>query len=70
MPIIKIAESTNIKKVSYNNDTKILTITFKNENTYKYHKVPSKVVEDFQKTESPGSFFYKNIRGVYSFEKV
>lgn len=56
-------QSSNISEATHENGT--LTITFKSGHVWKYANVPPEIWEEFQKAESPGSFFHKNIRGIF-----
>lgn len=56
-------QSSNLSEIDY--DGSSLTITFRSGHVWKYANVPPEIWEDFQKAESPGGFFHKNIRGVF-----
>ncbi len=60
--------SSNIAKAGYDDDT--LYLLFNSGIAYKYHTVPKAQYLALVKAESVGSFFYKNIRGAYSYEKL
>jgi len=60
--IVKLGESSNIKKVEYNPETKTLTITFMNDITYEYYNIELNIILDWQKAESVGKFFAEYIR--------
>lgn len=51
-------------------DGKNLTVTFQTGDTYTYRGVPPNIVEDLFKADSVGSFFYKNIRNTFPYEKL
>ena len=63
-------ESSNILEVGFDEDTETLYITFKSGITYSYENVPYFTFEEMQGAESVGSYFHKNIRGVYAFTKL
>ncbi len=60
----------NLNTTSYNAETKVLTVTFKDGKKYDYADVPQTVVDEMDKAESKGNFFNKNIRGKYKHSKV
>ena len=60
--------SSNIASVGY--DRGILEIEFKNGSLYHYHQVPEEVFENWFKTESVGSYFFKHIKNVFPFNLV
>jgi len=65
-----MVNSSNIRNVEYDEDKKILKVKFLNGGEYKYSEVPKDVYEDLLNADSKGSFFYRNIRGTYSYSKV
>ncbi len=58
--------SESLLSCDYNEDEKILTITFKRGKTYKYGDVPKPIYEDLKDAESPGKFFQQYIKPVYA----
>ena len=69
--------SSQLKSIGYDPSTKILEIEFlpnradsTGTSVYQYADVPPSVWEAFYRAPSPGSFFYKNIKGVYAYKKV
>ena len=60
-----IPRSTNIAEVTYDGDTKTLSVTFKDGDQWEYSGVPAEVYGAFQRAPSAGSFFYRNMRGRY-----
>ena len=65
---IKMFDSSSISFAKRENDK--LTIRFKSGSTYTYNAVPAKVIDGLWNAESAGSYFYKNIRGQYTTNKV
>lgn len=66
-------QSSNLAKWDYNVETKVLYIQFVGNNGtggYKYLDVEQGVVDMLLEADSHGSFFYKNIRTVYTTEKL
>ena len=63
-------ESTLIKEAGYDEATQVLTVKFVNgDEIYEYKNVPKAVYDELMAAESKGSFFTKNIKGKYEFEK-
>lgn len=68
--VLQPVESTLIKEVGYDAATQTLTIVFVTDNAkYEYYGVPQEVYEQLMAAESKGSFFTKNIKDQYRFEK-
>jgi len=62
--------STNIEQLGYENDASELSVIFKNNPVrYVYLNVPSQVYQDLINAVSIGSFFNREIKDIYSFEK-
>jgi len=69
--------SSQLKSIGYDPSTKTLEIEFNPmradttaTTVYQYAEVPPSVWEGLYRATSPGSFFYKNIKGVYAYKKV
>jgi hypothetical protein len=62
--------SSNLLSATYNTESKILSINFKNNSIYEYEKVPWDVFTKFRMTESQGKFFTTNIKNSYTFKRV
>ena len=62
--------STNLHSISWEGKTKELIIIFKNGVVYKYKDFTEDDLLEFINANSMGSYFYKNIRPKYAFEKV
>ena len=54
-------ESSNIKFVSYNEDTKILLIAFKGGKIYQYLRIKPSIYHGLQKAESKGKFINSQV---------
>ena len=61
-------ESSNVKGIAYDEETKSLFIIFKTSSVYQYLNVPRAVYEDFKNAESKGRFLNIYIRGNYTFK--
>ena len=58
-------ESSIIGKVSYQESTGTLSITFTTGETYIYESIPNSVYVAFLNAPSLGMYFHKHIRGRY-----
>lgn len=68
MKLIKV-ESSNIAKVGYDIEKKVLAIQFESGKVYDYAKVPPEVVINFLFAESLGKFFNTEIKDKYEVKK-
>ncbi|MCK5509536.1 MAG: KTSC domain-containing protein [Desulfobacterales bacterium] len=62
--------SSNIAYIGYDNDTEILKVEFLNGSVYEYKNVPSVVYEELMNAASHGSYFNREIRMTYPYEKI
>lgn len=70
--------SSQISAVGYDAETQVLEVEFKNaggkpNSVYQYANFPPEKWAEFQKAESVGSYFYRNIKNnpsVYPYRKV
>lgn len=69
METIQVSNSSMISTIDYDNDSKEMTVTFKNGNQYKYFDVPREEFEALRQSESIGTAFNK-IKNKYRFEKL
>ena len=60
--------SSWIKDYGWHED--VLSIWISETERYDYYDVPEPVYDLFEKSDSKGSFFHKNIRGQYPYAKV
>ena len=67
---IPINGSSNIAAVSYDADSKTLTVDFLDGDSYEYANVPESVANGFGTAPSPGRYFYQHVRNLYAYEKV
>ncbi|MGH8129089.1 MAG: KTSC domain-containing protein [Gammaproteobacteria bacterium] len=63
-------ESSQIHAVGYDAEKKTLRVSFKSGGVYDYADVPEQVHKDMLAAESVGSFFHKNVRGIYQHKKL
>lgn len=66
--MIKVKSST-IEAVSYDEESRRLTIQFKGGRLYHYDDVPLGVYNSLLTAESVGRFFHSSIKGRFKYEK-
>ena len=64
-PPMESAQSTTIQSHGYHGDSQTMVVQFKNGKVYEYRGVPQQVYNQYQQSESQGSFFANNIKGRY-----
>lgn len=73
MSELNIKNSSNLQKATYDDETKILIVEFKNGSSYRYFNVPKTLWDQFAKTVnedgSAGKFLNAHIRSLPN-EKV
>lgn len=57
--------SSSIQSCDYDDENKILTVTFVRGKSYQYADVPRPVYEDLKDAESPGRYFQSYVKNVY-----
>lgn len=62
--------SSNIASIGYDYDTEILEVEFLNGSVYEYRNVTSVIYEELMNAASHGSYFNREIRMTYSYEKI
>jgi hypothetical protein len=62
-------DSNNLVSVGYDDNNCTLEVEF-NNGIYRYFDVPSDVYGDLMGSGSKGSYFNRNIRNSYGFEKI
>ena len=63
-------ESSQIASVGYDAEAKVLEIEFlRGGSVYQYFAVPQEVYDGMMAAESVGSFFFKNVKGVFEYKK-
>lgn len=66
-------DSSNVKSFWFEDGTMgmgTLTVEFLSDAIYEYYRVPYYVAKMFTKAPSYGRFLWKNIRGVYPYQRV
>ena len=62
--------SSNIDSIGYDAKKKKMRIVFSSGAEYDYDGVPKKIFDQMIVSGSVGSFFYKNIKGKFSYSLV
>ena len=58
-------QSSNLKSVGYDPDSKQLEVEFHSGAVHRYEDVPAKVHQRIMSAKSPGSYFHNNVRSAY-----
>jgi len=70
MPEMHPVSSSNIASVGYDNESESVYVEFLNGSTYKYNGVSESEFENLKTASSVGSYFNRNYKNVYPYEKV
>jgi hypothetical protein len=62
--------SSQFKKVKYDSESKILTITFNNDKKYEYKDVPKDIFDGLISAESAGKYFIANIKNSFDYRPL
>lgn len=62
--------SSNISKIGYDEELKILEVDFVRGTSYQYVDVPKKLYLELMGSESKGKFLIANIKPNYSYAKL
>ncbi|SEA17066.1 KTSC domain-containing protein [Desulfuromusa kysingii] len=62
--------SSNIASIGYDNATEVLEVEFLNGSVYEYRNVTPVVYEELMNAASHGSYFNREIRMSYPYEKI
>lgn len=63
-------QSSNLREIAYDEATETLGVRFHNGGEYHYANVPQTVVDAMLASSSTGSYFSRNVRGVFVTTKV
>ena len=70
MPDMQPVSSSNIASIGYDSDNQIVYINFLNGSTYAYKGVPEQEFESLRTASSVGSYFNRNYKNIYPYERV
>ena len=62
--------SSNLASIGYDDSTEVLEVEFLNGTIYEYKNVPSVVHVELMNAPSHGSYFNREIRMTYPYEKI
>jgi hypothetical protein len=65
-----LLNSSNLKSVDYDDQTKTLEVEFNRGGSYRYLEVPQEVVNGLIDSKSAGVYFAAKIRNKYTTEKL
>ena len=65
-----MVKSSNLKSIGYDQSSNILEIEFLSGGIYQYFKVPNQVYLALMKATSKGSYFYRNIKEQYNYNRI
>lgn len=63
-------DSSQLRSAGYDEEESDLYVEFKTSTVYRYSDVPQTIFEKLKNSESPGSYFSGNIKGVYEFKRL
>ena len=62
--------STALAAVAYDGDARCLWLEFRDHVVYRYDDVPAAVVEGLLEAPSKGSYFHRQIRGRFTYQRI
>lgn len=62
-------QSSNLKKVGYDPESRTLAIEFNKGGTYHYQDVPQEVFDELMEAPSQGRYFSSQIKNMFDFTK-
>jgi len=68
--LTEVKDSSNIRKIHYNDVTESMEVMFKGGTIYKYEAVPAKIHKYFIEAASKGKFFSQYIKNSYTGRKI
>jgi hypothetical protein len=63
-------ESSMLREVAYDPETRTLEVEFTSGGVYEYHDVPPEVYADLLRAESHGQYFRAHVRGAYPYRRL
>lgn len=68
-PLVEV-ESSNVRAIGYDADTKCLYVQFEKSGLYQYENVPETVYRSFLTAPSKGQFVWQRLRGHYPYLRI
>lgn len=62
--------SSNVNRISYDDESSTLEVEFHNGSIYQYFDVPQQVWEQFKAAGSKGQFIHQVLKGQYRYARV
>jgi hypothetical protein len=63
-------QSTSLKAATFQEQSALLELQFRNGTIYRYSDVPARVYEELLRAESKGQYFNQHIRNRYHYAKI
>lgn len=63
-------QSSNLKSVGYDLDSKTLEVEFQDASVYQYSNVPQAHHDGLMQARSKGAYLHRHIRNAYSYKRV
>lgn len=63
-------DSSSIKTIGYDPETKELHVDFHKSGRYVYHNVPQSTYEEFMQSDSKGKFLHAYVKGQHEHQKL
>lgn len=70
MDTLPVTNSSTVAQISYDEESKVLHITFKTGTRYRALRVPGEAWANFKKDVSKGKFWHQVIKRNYTVEKI
>ena len=70
MPDMQSVSSSNIAAIGYDTESQSVYVQFLNGSTYAYKGVPEHEFENLRTAPSVGSYFNRNYKNVYPYERA
>jgi hypothetical protein len=67
--LVTAVESTILMAVAYDSSSRVLHLQFRNRAIYHYFGVPPATYQDLMAAPSMGSYFNRNIRGRFPYQR-
>ena len=69
MPEMIFVDSSNIEAIGYDDNSQELHVQFLSGSCYVYYNVPREIFNNLMDAPSKGSYFNREIKGVYQYAK-
>lgn len=70
MDWINTPESSNISRFSYDEQSQVLKVEFKNGSVYDYFDVPEHVFDSMKSAQSKGQYLAQQVKGSYRYART